>query len=227
MPLTRGGSTLSLSYVVNFGAMLWLGPSATVPIAVATAWSQCTFKMKVRNPWHRTAFSMVTLGITVAAAGWAYALVFLVSPRTVITQIYASVVAATVYFLFNSLLVAGAIAFSSGEHLLRVWKRDFLWSSPTYYIGALIAVVAVIVTDQGGAVWAAILSVPAYITYRSYRVYSERIAQEQRQVREMSDLQLAIIESLALAIDAKDLTSHDHLQRDADLQPRGSRAWSA
>jgi diguanylate cyclase (GGDEF)-like protein/putative nucleotidyltransferase with HDIG domain len=213
LPLTRGGSTLSLSYVVNFAAMLWLGPSATVPIAIASAWSQCTFKTKVRNPWYQTVFSMVTLGVTVAAAGWAYALVYALTPRTVITQIGAAVVAATVYFLFNSVLVAAAVAFSSADRLLRVWKRDFLWSSPTYYMGAVIAVLAVIVTDQGGAAWVVILAAPAYLTYRSYGVYSERIAEDQRQVREMSDIQLSIIESLALAIDAKDLTSHDHLQR--------------
>ena len=35
LPLTQGGSTLSLSYVVNFGALLVLGPWLTVPIGIA------------------------------------------------------------------------------------------------------------------------------------------------------------------------------------------------
>jgi diguanylate cyclase (GGDEF)-like protein len=213
LPLARGGSTLSLSYVMNFGSMLWLGPAATVPIAVASAWSQCTFKTKVRNPWYQTVFSMAALGITVSASGWTYALVVAVTPRSVTTDIGAAVVAATVYFLFNSGLVAAAIALTSGDRLSRIWARDFLWSGPTYYMGALIAALAVIVTVQSGAVWAIVLLVPAYLTYRSYRAYSERIAEEQRQVRQMSDLQLAVIESLAFAIDAKDLTSRDHLKR--------------
>jgi diguanylate cyclase (GGDEF)-like protein len=213
LPLARGGSTLSLSYVMNFMSMLWLGPSATVPIAIASAWSQCTFKTKVRNPWYRTVFSMVALGVTVEAAGWTYALVVALTPHTITAQVGAAVVAATVYFLFNSLLVAAAIAFTSGDRLDHIWTRDFLWSGPTYYMGALIAVLAVIVTDRGGAVWAGILLVPAYLTYRSYRAYSERIAEEQRQVRQMSELQLAVIESLAFAIDAKDLVSRDHLRQ--------------
>jgi diguanylate cyclase (GGDEF)-like protein len=213
LPLAQGGSTLSLSYVMNFISMLWLGPSATVPIAMSSAWSQCTFKTKLRNPWYQTVFSMAALAVTAAAAGWAYTLVVGLTPHTVTAQVGAAVVAATVYFVFNSMLVAAAIAFTSGDRLVRIWTRDFLWSIPTYYMGALIAVTAVIVTAQGGAVWAAILLIPAYLTYRSYRTYSERLADEQRQVRRVSDLQLAVIESLAFAIDAKDLTSRDHLQR--------------
>jgi len=213
LPLAQGGSTLSLSYVMNFVSMLWLGPSATVPIAISSAWSQCTFKTKLRNPWYQTVFSMAALAVTVAAAGWAYTLVVGLTPQTVTAQVGAAVVAATVYFLFNSLLVAAAIAFTSGDRLVRIWTRDFFWSVPTYYMGALIALLAVIVAAQGGAVWAAILLIPAYLTYRSYRTYSERIAEEQQQVRRVSDLQLTVIESLAFAIDAKDLTSRDHLQR--------------
>lgn len=213
LPLTQGGSTLSLSYVVNFAALLVLDPLQAVPIAIATAWSQCTFNMREPNPWHQTVFSMAALGVTVAAAGETYRWTVAFTANALMAQMGAAALAATVYFLLNSLLVAGAVSLSTRQNPLTVWSRNFLWSSPTYYMGASIAVLAVVVAQQGGALWALILSVPAYITYRSYRAYSERIVEEQRQVREMSDLQLAVIESLALAIEAKDRTSHDHLQR--------------
>lgn len=213
LPLTQGGSTLSLSYVVNFGALLLLGAWGTVPIAAASAWSQCTFKMRTRNPWHQTLFSMATLGVTVAASGAVHGWMIHVAAPTPLAQAAAAALAATVYFLFNSLLVAAAIALSARQNIGEIWKRNFLWSSPTYYIGAAIALLAVSIAEHGGALWAVFLSVPAYVTYRSYRAYTERIREEQRQVREMSDLQMAVIESLALAIEAKDRTSHDHLQR--------------
>lgn len=213
VPLTQGGSTLSVSYVVNFAALILLGPWGTVPIAAASAWSQCTFKMRARNPWHQTLFSMATLGVTVAAAGGTHGLTLAIAGPTPLAKFGAAALAATVYFLLNSLLVAAAVALASQQNIGDVWKRNFLWSSPTYYIGAAIALLAVLVADHGGIMWAALLALPAYITYRSYRAYSERIGEEQRQVREMSDLQMAVIESLALAIEAKDRTSHDHLQR--------------
>jgi diguanylate cyclase (GGDEF)-like protein len=213
LPLTQGGSTLSLSYVVNFIALLVLGPSGTVPIAIASAWSQCTFKMRAPNPWHQTVFSMAALGVTVAAAGWVYQLTLGQLPASALAQIASAMLAATVYFLLNSLLVAAAIALRNRQSLVAIWTQNFLWSSFAYYTGALLAMLAVAVTRYGGAVWAMLLLVPAYITYRSYRAYAARILEEQRQVREMSDLQMAVIKSLALAIEAKDRTSHDHLQR--------------
>ncbi len=72
LPLAKSGSTLSVSYAVDFLALLMLGANETMLVAVASAWSQCTFKMKARNPRYRTLFSMACLAITVQAAGWVF-----------------------------------------------------------------------------------------------------------------------------------------------------------
>ncbi|MGA8065974.1 MAG: diguanylate cyclase, partial [Terriglobales bacterium] len=59
-----------------------------------------------------------------------------------------------------------------------------------------------------------------YWVYRSYHLYLAKLAQEKKQVEiekrhaeEVASLHLRTIESLALAIEAKDHTSHKHLQR--------------
>jgi len=65
--LAASGSTLSVSYMVDFAALLLLGPAPTTLIAVTSAWSQCTFRMKQPTPWYRTLFSMASLAITVRA----------------------------------------------------------------------------------------------------------------------------------------------------------------
>ena len=72
LPLTRSGSTMSVSYAVDFASLLLLGPNETMLVAAASAYSQCTFRIKERNPLHRTLFSMACLVITVQAAGAAY-----------------------------------------------------------------------------------------------------------------------------------------------------------
>src|SRR6187402_2279702 len=74
LPLAKSGSTMSVSYAVDFAALLLLGPHETMIVAVISAWSQCTFRMKVKNPVYRTLFSMASLAITVQAAGFAYGL---------------------------------------------------------------------------------------------------------------------------------------------------------
>jgi putative nucleotidyltransferase with HDIG domain len=59
-----------------------------------------------------------------------------------------------------------------------------------------------------------LLFVPAiYLIYRSYRLYLGKLEDEKRHVEEMANLHLRTIEALALAIEAKDQTTHDHLQR--------------
>jgi len=52
-----------------------------------------------------------------------------------------------------------------------------------------------------------------YLIYRSYRLYLGKLEDEKRHVEEMANLHLRTIEALALAIEAKDHTTHDHLQR--------------
>src|SRR5512143_2847686 len=72
LPLARSGSTMSVSYAVDFASLLLLGPNETMVVAAVSAWSQCTFRIKERNPAYRTLFSMMCLVITVQAAGAVY-----------------------------------------------------------------------------------------------------------------------------------------------------------
>jgi len=210
LPLTTGGSTLSLAYVVNFIALLCLDAFTAVPIAVTSAWMQCTVGVRRRNPPHQTLFSMAVMAVSVAGAGLAYESLGRLTAQTMAARGGAAGVAAAVYFFLNTGLVAAAVAFSSGCGFGGIWRQNFLWTSPTYFIGALIALLAVAVARAGGAVPAVMLLGPAYVTYRSYRAYTERVEQEQRQARMAADLQLEVIEALTLAIEAKDRTSrHD------------------
>ena len=68
-------------------------------------------------------------------------------------------------------------------------------------------------TDTAG--WqTALLAVPVvYLIYRSYHLYMDRVEDEKKHAEEMAALHLRTIEALALAIEAKDHTTHDHLQR--------------
>jgi len=54
---------------------------------------------------------------------------------------------------------------------------------------------------------------PIYLMYRSYRLYLEKLETEKKHAEQVSILHLRTIEALALAIDAKDHTTHEHLQR--------------
>jgi hypothetical protein len=50
LPLTRSASTMSVSYVVDFTALLLLGPEQTVFVAAASAVAQSTLNVRKGNP---------------------------------------------------------------------------------------------------------------------------------------------------------------------------------
>jgi diguanylate cyclase (GGDEF)-like protein/putative nucleotidyltransferase with HDIG domain len=51
-----------------------------------------------------------------------------------------------------------------------------------------------------------------FLSYRLYNIYLSRIEDERRHAREISDLHMATVEALALAIEAKDASGRSHVQ---------------
>jgi len=214
LPLAYSGSTLSVSYAVNFASLLLLGSPQTMLIAAASGWSQCTFRPKERNPIHQTLFSMACLVISVKVAGVAYAAFGGVPGQLdVVTALSPLASAATAYFTVNTLLVAAAVGLSTRERVSKVWNDNFLFSAPSYFVGALVAAAGMSLMQMNKPWLLPSAFVPLYLTYRSYKVYLSRIEAEHRQVNAMADLHLATVEALALAIDAKDQASESHIRR--------------
>src|SRR5215203_579845 len=216
LPLARSGSTMSVSYAVDFAALLLLGPNETMLVAVTSAWSQCTFRMKTKNPVYRTMFSMACLAITVQASGFAFEALGGVAGSLAhdLPGVARPLVgAATMYFIFNTSLIAVAVSLSTRQTFMSVWNENFLWSAPSYFVGAGTAAIATWAVMNSGVFPALLAMAPLYLTYRTYKVYLGRIDDERRHVEEMANLHLATIEALALAIDAKDQTTQTHIRR--------------
>src|SRR5579864_9350739 len=121
--------------------------------------------------------------------------------------------AATVYFIANAGTIAAVISLTEHRRLSRILVDCYFWSFPYYLVGAGIA--GIIAWLNRTFNWeTCLLVLPAvYLIYRSYRLYLGKLEDEKRHVEEMASLHLRTIEALALAIEAKDQTTHDHLQR--------------
>src|SRR5690349_12734676 len=142
LPLARSGSTMSVSYAVDFASLLLLGPNETMVVAAASAYSQCTFRIKERNPLYRTLFSMSVLVVTVQAAGYVYQSFGGVPGAFEWRKIAQPLVgAATTYFVVNTLAIGAAIALSTRQSIFKIWNENFLWSAPSYFVGAGVAAV--------------------------------------------------------------------------------------
>ena len=213
MPLGVGSSCVSLSYAVDFTALLLLGPAPTMLIAVTSGWSQCTFRMQERNPAYKTLFSMATLAISVAAAGATYTQLGGTYGSLPSSPLQPLMAAAMIYFVVNSFAVAAAFALSTGRGMFRVWHDNFLWAISSYVVGTIAAGIAVEVFNRAGQWHTSLAFVPLGLTYRTYRIYLKRIAEEQKRVAEWAQLHRDSTEVLARAIQAKDEGGSCHVER--------------
>ena len=120
---------------------------------------------------------------------------------------------ATSYFLTNTIAVAAVIALTESVSLKRTWMDNFFWTAPHYLFGACLALILSWSNRLFGWQYSVLVMPGIYLLYRSYHLYLGRLQEEKKHVGEVADLHLRTIEALALAIEAKDDTTHSHLRR--------------
>jgi diguanylate cyclase (GGDEF)-like protein/putative nucleotidyltransferase with HDIG domain len=130
------------------------------------------------------------------------------------------VVTALIFFVANTVPIAMVISLTEGKPAHKVWADCHFWSFPFYMVGAAVVFAVGFVSKQVGWQTSLLVLPLVYWIYRSYHLYLAKLADEKKQVEiekgnaeEVALLHLRTIESLALAIEAKDHTSHKHLQR--------------
>jgi signal transduction histidine kinase len=194
------GATLSVGHAAEFMSLLLLGPRHAMLVAVAGAWTQCTFKVKRRYPLYRTAFSMAMQALTIMVTALAYdRLGGPLTPSDFSTLSGPLVGALAAYFFVNTVLIAGAIALSTGQPFGRVWRHDFLWSGVSFMVAGSAGAAAAVVIERG-AEWVALLMLaPVYLTYWTYELFVKRLEDQTRHVAETRRLHQETVEALLMA----------------------------
>src|SRR5260370_1774508 len=105
------------------------------------------------------------------------------------------------------------ISLTEGKRLSNVWKECYFWTFPYYIAGAAISGLLSVANHLLGWQSSLLIFPVIYWIYRSYRLYLGRLEDEKKHVEDMAGLHLRTIEALALAIEAKDDTTHGHLRR--------------
>ena len=117
------------------------------------------------------------------------------------------------YFAVNSWLVAAALGFERRTSAWRVWRQHFIWLSLNYLAGASLALLLVTYT-RGLDLTAIGVIVPLLvIIYLTQRTSLARVADAHKHVAQLNQLYLSTIETLAMAVDAKDQITHGHIRR--------------
>jgi len=201
--------TMSVNFLFPLLGVLELSLSEAMALGCAAVVVQC-FDRDRPMPI-QVAFNVCSAALAIAVTFAAYRYSW--SHRAVNNPSTLLFLAACVYFVANTLPVAAVISLTERRSLRKIWSDCHFWSFPYYLVGAGVA--GMMSWLHGFTDWqTSLLTLPVvYLIYRSYRLYFGKLEDEKRHVQEMADLHMRTIEVLALAIEAKDQTTHDHLQR--------------
>jgi diguanylate cyclase (GGDEF)-like protein/putative nucleotidyltransferase with HDIG domain len=117
------------------------------------------------------------------------------------------------YFGLNTWLITFAIAFERKISPLKLWITSFAWLSLTYFCGASVAVLLVVYNSTLDFGFLGVIVPVLLVVYFTFKTTIGRVEDADRHLQQLNTLYLSTIETLAMAIDAKDQITHGHIRR--------------
>ena len=195
VPIPRLSSQISVSDTFVFLVLLLYGaPSAIIVGAIEALVSSLRFSRKrsiVAFNWASTAVSVLITGSVLQAV---FGDVIGLRTQPLTARFVAAIwTMALTHYVANSGIVAIGAALKTNEPIWPTWRRHYLWTSITYFSGALAAgVIAGLVYFIGAYAFVITLPIIAivFLTYRTYLRHVEtsaaQAAQAEKHVKELS-----------------------------------------
>jgi diguanylate cyclase (GGDEF)-like protein/putative nucleotidyltransferase with HDIG domain len=210
--------TMSVNFLFILLGVLELSLPETLLIGCTASLVQSIWQTRKRLDPIKVLFNVV--GMMANASALTYLSYHWLAARSGSNKPILLMVAALVFFFANTLPISIVIALTEGKSSRKVWSECYFWSFPYYLVGAAAVGLVGIVNRSAGWETSLLVLPLIYWVYRSYRLYlgrleaeKERVEVEKRHVEQIASLNMRTIEALALAIEAKDHTTHTHLQR--------------
>ncbi|HMK30224.1 MAG TPA: HD domain-containing phosphohydrolase, partial [Terriglobales bacterium] len=205
---------LNSSISVNFFFILLGVSELTLPqtlmMGCGAVLVQSFWKLRRKPRFLQIAFQVANTAATIAVCYGVYHRIAQLFQNSLALLLLAS---AFTCFVVSSAAAAALSALAENKAFRQVWQEGYFWSLPYYLVGAGVAALVSYVNLFVGWQTSLMVLPIIYWTYRSYRVYLRRLAAEKDHVENIASLHLRTIEALALAIEAKDHSTFDHLQR--------------
>jgi diguanylate cyclase (GGDEF)-like protein/putative nucleotidyltransferase with HDIG domain len=202
---------ISVNYVFTFLSLLEFKAPETLLLALSSVVVQTFWRAQDRPRAVHVFFNLSCIAITVIAAIFIYRQPWFTSVSE--GQLLRLTIAGVVYFIVNTLSVSLVIALAEGSRLKTVWKAVFDWSFSYYLVGVCLAVMVHLSIERIGWTFTVALIPVLYMVYRFYKLSTSKMQQEKTHAESTAALHLRTIEALAMAIEAKDQCTHDHLCR--------------
>src|SRR4051794_12578442 len=209
---------ISVSEAFVFASVLLFGAEAgTVTVLLECLVILLWMKPQGR-PLYRMFFNMAAPSVAIWTAGTCFYLLSGIQPYsevfTPLPRLFIPLLAFTAaYFLFNSWLVAVAVGLEARCSPVQIWWKNFAWLSVNYFSGASVAALIVTYTQRLDLSTLAVIVPLLVVSYLTFRTAMGRAEDSYNHLSELNRLYLSTIETLAMAIDAKDQITHGHIRR--------------
>jgi putative nucleotidyltransferase with HDIG domain len=208
-------ATISVSETFIFTSVLLFGtPVATIIVAFEALLMS---SLRHRHEARKVLFNMTEPALSI----WIASNVFFLfvsgplrtQPQDIATLLGPMLLLTATYFFLNSWLTATAVGFVSKLPIQRIWRQNFSWLSLNYLVGASVALIIVQSAPTVGLTTLGIILPLLALSYFTNKSAMGRLDDANRHIAQVERLYLSTVESLAMAIDAKDQVTHGHIRR--------------
>jgi diguanylate cyclase (GGDEF)-like protein/putative nucleotidyltransferase with HDIG domain len=211
-------ASISISETFVFTAVLLYGPAAGTLIVALDALVISFWIAKRHDEPYRALFNMSAPAISAWLSAHLFFRVAHISPlveapATLDAILPALILFALTYFGLNSWLITLVIALERKLNPLRVWTSTFVWLSLNYFGGASVAILFVGYNRTIDLGYVGVIVPLLLVLWFTFKTTMGRVEDADRHVEQLNRLYLSTIETLAMAIDAKDQVTHGHIRR--------------
>ncbi len=216
-------ATITVSETFVFSSVLLFGSAAgTVTVAldalVISFWSY-----RKGHPLYKIIFNLFALPLTIWLASHLFFYQSGIEPMfhhgldgqgfAIRPILFPLFVLACTYFLLNSWIITFAIALERHTPAYPLWRDHFAWLSLNYFGGASVAALLVSYTRDLDYTSLALILPIIVVLYFTFSTSMGRVADANAHLEQLNGLYMSTIETLAMAIDAKDQITHGHIRR--------------
>jgi putative nucleotidyltransferase with HDIG domain len=190
----------------------------TAPATLAITGNALVFSMRRRQPARQVLFNSASLAITMWVAARTFFLLAGVEPLAangapIAPLVLPLMTMAVVFFAVNSGLTAIVVGLDMRQSPLTIWRRHFRWLWVGYFGAASVAFCLILLIQQHSLMAASMVLPLLAVFHLTLRASFGRLDDARRHLGEVDRLYLSTVETLAMAIDAKDDVTHSHVRR--------------
>jgi putative nucleotidyltransferase with HDIG domain len=211
-------ASISTSETFVFTAVPLYGPAAGTVVVALDALVVSFWISKRQDEPHRAMFNLSAPALSVWISSHLFFLVagvrpLVEEPSPINAILPALLLFALTYFTLNSWLITFVIALERKLSPVTVWKRSFVWLSLNHLGSASVAFLLVGYNRKIDIGYVGVIIPLLLVLYFTFKTAMARVEDSDKHLEQVNRLYLSTIETLAMAIDAKDQVTHGHIRR--------------